>query len=197
MTIDAAGAWTYTLAFTSSANAGEAPLTVSFDASSSSDSDGTIASYAWKFGDGAVATGKTIAHTYNSAGRYTVTLTVTDNQGAQDTASATITATEKSSGLAQVQNLKAETKTKNQVTLSWSAVSGATEYEYEISDTTQTSVFLAGSGTSHTIKDLSEDLSFDFRVRAKNGLETGAFSNKVTIVPDGRDNDSLTTFSTD
>lgn len=65
-------------AFTSSPSGS----TVAFDASDSSDSDGTIASYAWKFGDGDTGTGKTPSHTYAGTGAYSVTLTVTDNAGA-------------------------------------------------------------------------------------------------------------------
>ncbi|MEV6956662.1 PKD domain-containing protein [Streptomyces sp. NPDC051183] len=55
--------------------------TCSFDASSSSDPDGTITSYAWTFGDGTTGTGKTVSHTYAPDKAYTVKLTVTDNSG--------------------------------------------------------------------------------------------------------------------
>jgi PKD repeat protein len=57
-------------------------LTCSFDGSASSDPDGSIASYAWDFGDGATATGATPQHEYGAAGGYQVTLTVTDDSGA-------------------------------------------------------------------------------------------------------------------
>lgn len=57
-------------------------LVASFDAGGSSDPDGTIASYAWAFGDGASGTGVAVQHTYAAAGTYSVTLTVTDNRGA-------------------------------------------------------------------------------------------------------------------
>ena len=52
---------------------------VTFNGSSSSDSDGTIVGYTWDFGDGTVGTGMTTAHAYNASGPYTVTLTVLDD----------------------------------------------------------------------------------------------------------------------
>ncbi len=61
---------------------GSAPLNVTFDGTTSSDSDGSIVSYQWNFGDGATGVGSTIQHSYQSAGNYTATLTVTDNAGA-------------------------------------------------------------------------------------------------------------------
>jgi PKD repeat protein len=70
---------------------GTAPLTVNFNAAGSSDSDGTIVSYAWNFGDGGSQTGGTTAlRTYSAAGTYTATLTVTDNSGLTDTKTVTI-----------------------------------------------------------------------------------------------------------
>lgn len=56
-------------------------LDCAFDAGGSSDPDGTIAGYAWDFGDGATGSGKTAQHSF-AAGTHTVTLTVTDNDGA-------------------------------------------------------------------------------------------------------------------
>jgi len=54
---------------------------VTFDASGSSDMDGTIVSYVWDFGDGLMGTDIITTHTYESAGTFTVTLTVTDDFG--------------------------------------------------------------------------------------------------------------------
>jgi len=53
------------------------------------DPDGTIVSYFWDFGDGTNATGVTTSHSYSAIGNYTVTLTVTDDDGATDSANAT------------------------------------------------------------------------------------------------------------
>src|SRR5439155_19864341 len=58
-----------------------AGLTCTFT-STSSDPDGTIASYSWTFGDGGTSTAQNPSHPYAAGGSYTVTLTVTDNQGA-------------------------------------------------------------------------------------------------------------------
>jgi PKD repeat protein len=71
-----------TASFTATPTSGQAPLAVSFDASASSDPDGTVASYVWNFGDGSAGTGATASRTYATAGTYTVALTVTDNRGA-------------------------------------------------------------------------------------------------------------------
>jgi PKD repeat protein len=61
-------------------------LTCSFDGSGSTDSDGTVASYAWDFGDGTTGTGETPTHLYAAAGNHTYSLTVTDDQGATSAA---------------------------------------------------------------------------------------------------------------
>jgi len=60
---------------------GEFPLKISFDASASSDPDGSIAAYAWDFGDGQFGTGRTASHTYTWAGTFTIKLKVTDDRG--------------------------------------------------------------------------------------------------------------------
>jgi hypothetical protein len=82
-----------TAAFSANPSSGNAPLTVSFDASASSDPNGTIVSYSWSFGDGQSGSGGQTSHTYTAAGTFTATLTVTDNDGATGQSSQTITVT--------------------------------------------------------------------------------------------------------
>jgi PKD repeat protein len=66
-------------------------LSVGVDALGSSDSDGSIVSYAWDFGDGTTGSGKTASRTYVTAGDKVVTLTVTDDKGLSDSLSKTVT----------------------------------------------------------------------------------------------------------
>jgi PKD repeat protein len=58
---------------------------------SSSDSDGTIASRAWTFGDGSTSTATNPSHTYATSGTYSVSLKVTDNGGATNTKTTSVT----------------------------------------------------------------------------------------------------------
>jgi PKD repeat protein len=60
-----------------------APLTVSFDATGSTDSQGyRITGYTWNFGDGTTGTGPAVTHTYTFPGTYTVTLTAVSDDTA-------------------------------------------------------------------------------------------------------------------
>jgi PKD repeat protein len=66
--------------FFASPSAGRENETVLFDGSASTD-DGQIVSYVWAFGDGDSRTGRVVSHSYELAGTYLVTLTVTDDRG--------------------------------------------------------------------------------------------------------------------
>jgi hypothetical protein len=67
--------------------------TITFNASNSTDPDGFITHYEWNFEDGKITntTEEIITHLYSSAGNYTVSLTVTDNDGAKDTTTIELT----------------------------------------------------------------------------------------------------------
>jgi PKD repeat protein len=79
-----------TAVLSSSTAAGNAPLNVTFNGTSSTTPNSSIVSYSWTFGDGSQATGETISHTFTTAGTYYTQLTVVDSQGLSDTASTPI-----------------------------------------------------------------------------------------------------------
>ncbi|GIK85341.1 MAG: hypothetical protein BroJett026_08220 [Betaproteobacteria bacterium] len=70
-----------------------APDTFDFGSTASAADGAAIASYAWSFGDGGIASGPTARWTYNADGNYLVTLKVTDSRGRSATATRTVTAT--------------------------------------------------------------------------------------------------------
>jgi hypothetical protein len=73
--------------FTSTPSVG---LSVSFT-STATDADGYIAQHEWSFGDGESGWGPKVSHIYPAAGSYTVTLTVTDNNGNKSVYADTVT----------------------------------------------------------------------------------------------------------
>lgn len=79
-----------TASFTATPATGKTPLNVSFNASGSSDPDGSIASYVWSFGDGSSASGVSAQHTFTEIADYAVSLQVTDDKGDTAVTSQTI-----------------------------------------------------------------------------------------------------------
>ncbi|MFA6229143.1 MAG: pre-peptidase C-terminal domain-containing protein [Rhodanobacter sp.] len=78
-------------------------LTVNFT-DSSTDSDGTIVSRSWNFGDSSTSTATNPSHTYSAAGTYSVALTVTDNSGATNTKTQSVTVASSGGGGNVLQN---------------------------------------------------------------------------------------------
>ena len=101
---------------------GDAPLTVSFDGSASTDADGSIVSHAWDFGDGQAAAGPTASNVYTVPGSYPLTLTVTDDDGATATASTTIAVAQPVTGYQLLVSLSGDRS--NPILLDGATVSG-------------------------------------------------------------------------
>lgn len=72
-------------------------LSCTFDGSNSTDSDGSIVSYQWNFGDNSNSSGASAQHTFTATNTYAVTLTVTDNSGSTRSSTENVTVSDGSS----------------------------------------------------------------------------------------------------
>jgi len=151
--------------------------TVSFDASSSYDLDGTIVSYSWGFGDGTAATGVKVEHTYEYLGSYTVTLTVVDNDGATDDVTSSVTVTPGSLNISPVAIVLKSAKTVN---INEIATFNAS-LSYDPDGTITSYVWTFGDGT--TAAGVAADHVYS---------EEGTYTVTLTVT----DNDGLTDVAT-
>lgn len=91
----------------------------------SGDSDGVIAGWAWDFGDESSASAQNSSHTYEAAGTYTVTLTVTDDDGARGSTSRAVTVTPAAGSPITLTVSGRQDATKQYMTLDWAGATGA------------------------------------------------------------------------
>jgi hypothetical protein len=117
-------------------------------ADASSDTDGTIASRAWSFGDGGTSTATNPSHSYAAGGTYTVTLTVTDDAGATGTTSRQVTVSASTSAITLTAT-GYKVKGRNTVDLAWSGASGSVDVlrDGSIIKTTSASSYTDSIGT--------------------------------------------------
>ena len=165
---------------------GSAPLVVNFSGAGSSDPDGSIAQYAWSFGDGTNGVGVTAARSYPTAGLYAATLTVTDNRGASASQSATITVTANPNVINAPSALSGSAGRGYKATLRWTDNSGNEEgFRIERARSGSTSFVEVGQVGVNvaTYIDTASRGTFVYRVRAFSaslGVYSG-YSNSVTV----------------
>jgi len=166
---------------------GTVPLSVSFDGTGSNDPDGSIASYAWTFGDGSSAAGISASHTYIGAGTYTARLTVTDNLGATGSKDVTITATTDANVINAPSGLTASASKPGTATLRWTDNSTNEQGFYIERAPSVTGVFarIGTTGANATTFPQSGVASgtYLYRVQAFNTTtgRVSAFSNQVSV----------------
>ncbi len=94
-------------------------LTGSFT-DASTDSDGTVTAWSWDFGDGNTSNVQNLSHPYSAEGTYTVTIAVTDDDGATDSESKSVTVTDPVTGYIILTATGRKVRGIRYVDLSWS-----------------------------------------------------------------------------
>ncbi|MBL8299150.1 MAG: PKD domain-containing protein [Rhodanobacteraceae bacterium] len=150
-------------------------LTATFT-DASTDSDGSIVSRSWNFGDGTTSTATSPVKTYAAAGTFTVSLTVTDNSGATNTKTTSVTVSAPSCGGTVLCNGVAVTglaATSGATTATYTLVvpAGATNLKFTIAGGVGDADLYVKYGSAPTIS------SFDCRPYQNGNNETCTISN--------------------
>jgi subtilisin len=141
----------------------------------STDSDGSIESWDWNFGDGITSTDQHPSHTYLNAGTYTVTLTVTDNENATDTISQSVTVSDPPQpGTITLSAQGYKVRGRQHVDLTWSGAAGDVNVYRDGN-------LIATGGSSGSYTDAIGAIgggSYTYKVCEASGA---ACSNEVTV----------------
>ncbi len=149
----------------------------------STDSDGSIAAWAWTFGDGGSSTAQNPVHTYAAAGSYSVTLTVTDDDGATDDVIQSVTVTAPPAVPAAPTSLTATAVSRSQINLAWTdnATNEDGFYVERCKGSTCTNFVriatLGANVTSFANTGLAKGTTYRYRVAAFNTGGMSAYSN--------------------
>ncbi|QOC22043.1 PKD domain-containing protein [Wenzhouxiangella sp. AB-CW3] len=128
-----------------------------------SDSNDSTLSYAWNLGDGKAATGAVIDHTYGADGSYTVTLTVTDDNGQSSSASQTVNVQDSSSDDAGISIDATGYRTKGRWTadITWA---GATTSNVDLFRNGRRVATIANSGSTTDHTDIRGGGTLEYRI---------------------------------
>ncbi len=113
--VPATGAVPIAVADNTAPTTGTAPLAVIFSSNGSYDSDGSIASYSWDFGNGVTSTAANPVYTFTTPRSYTASLVVVDNSGLSSVAD-TVTITVQNNNFVYVANIAMSTSSSKQGT---------------------------------------------------------------------------------
>ena len=157
----------------SSFTAAPSGVTAAFDASTSVDTDGTIASYAWSFGDGTTGVGVSPSHIYPvGTATYPVTLTVTDNSGGTAAWTSKVSIVDPTATTSPGSPTFTGT-TQSSTTIAWTAPSaGPAMVSYNLYR--DGSLLAQVPGTSYTDTGLGMNTAYSYVVRGVDG--TGALT---------------------
>jgi PKD repeat protein len=141
---------------------GDVSVNFGFDASLSNDTDGSIVSYSWNYGDGTTDSGMIVTHRFESPGDFDVVLSVTDNEGNTDSTTKTIVVNESVPGtLAFSDASYTVPENENSITITINRVNGSAG-EVSVSFETLDDTAVAGTDyiqTSGTLTWLYGDIS--------------------------------------
>jgi len=164
-------------------------LSCTFNGSGSTDSDGTVVSYAWTFGGDGSASGAQPSHSFSAAGTYGVTLLVTDDLGATGSTTQQVTVSAAQSGTVSVGALTSSASLRK----SGGWVAGVTISVRDgalapVSGATVTGSWSTGAGTSCTTGTsgaCSVSLNLGKRVTSVTWTVSGITHATLTYDPTG------------
>ena len=165
---------------------GTAPLTVTFDGSGSSSPQGSVTSWEWTFGDGAIGSGPVVTHVYSLPGTYTASLRITDSNSELSTATTSIVAnplaptppsglTASNSGYLVLLNWQDNSSNETLFYIERCAGVGCTNFASFVA--TQ-----SANTPSYTDYGAISGQTYSYRVRAFNAGGYSPYSNIATIV---------------